>query len=186
MPASPSTDNYWIGKGYAKFMLDGTSEYVHLGNAPEIEYTPNIDFLDHFSSMVGVRSKDKRVAREQGATVRVVLEEMTQDNLGLLLMGPVTDPVAPATYSTIGIMSFSEIKGALRLVGQGDEGPRVQWEFPLVSLTPSGSINIISEEWGNFEISFEVLRDPTLGFGMALVGIDTEVDPAALGMARAA
>jgi hypothetical protein len=172
---SPDTDNYWIGKGYAEFQLKGGSTYVHLGNAPEIEWTTNLDVLDHFSSMAGVRLKDKKVVREKSATIRIVLEEMSKDNLGMALMGSVVDPVAPATYSTIDILSLSEIAGSLRIVGQGDIGPRIQWELPNVSATPSGSFNIISEEWGSFEITFDVLVDDTGSFGTVLHDIDTPV-----------
>lgn len=178
---SPNVDNYFIGKGYVKFEPDGTTGFVHLGNAPEVEWTPNIDILDHFSSMVGVRSKDRKVVREKSATLRVVLEELTPDNLGLALMGAVTDAVAPATSPTIDIFSLSEIKGRLRFVGQNDVGPRVQYDFPNVSITPSGSINLISEEYGQLEITADVLVDPLTGkFGMATFDITDEIEDGAL------
>jgi len=174
---SPNVDNYWIGKGIVKFQPSGTSSFVHLGNAPEVEYTPGIDVLDHFSSMVGVRSKDRKVVREKSATIRVVLEEMTPDNLGLAFMGGVTDPTAPATEPyTIDIFSLSEITGSLRFIGQNDIGPKIQVDFPNVSIVPTGSINLISEEWASVEITADVLVDNTTGkFGTALWGIDTEV-----------
>ena len=176
---SPNVDNYFIGKGIVKFQPDGATGYVHLGNAPEVEWSPNLDILDHFSSMAGVRSKDRKVIREKSATVRVVLEELTPDNLGLALMGTVTDPVAPATTSTIDIFSLSEIKGSLRFIGNNDVGPKVQYDWPNVSITPSGSINLISEEWGSLEITADVLADSTTGkFGTATYDITAEVEPA--------
>lgn len=174
---SPNADNYFIGKGYIEFMAEGDTTYTHLGNCPEIEYTPTVDTLDHFSSMTGIRSKDKKVVREKSATVRVVMEELTPYNLGLAVMGEVTTGVLPLP-STIDIFSLSEIKGALRFVGQNDVGARMQADFPNVSITPSSSINLISEEWGNMEITAEVLYDATLGsFGTITWGITTEVDP---------
>lgn len=175
---SPNADNYFIGKGVVKFQLEGQTGYVHLGNCPEVEYTPALDMLDHFSSMVGVRSKDRKVVREKSATVRVVMEELTPDNLGMALMGEVTDPTAPATepYS-IDIFSLSEIKGSLRFIGQNDIGPRVQYDWPNVSITPTSSINLISDEWATMEITADVLIDNTTGkFGTALWGISDEVD----------
>jgi hypothetical protein len=48
---SPNVDNYWIGKGIIKFQPEGQTGFVHLGNAPEVEYTPAVDVLDHFSSI---------------------------------------------------------------------------------------------------------------------------------------
>jgi hypothetical protein len=175
---SPNVDNYWIGKGIIKFQPEGQTGFVHLGNAPEVEYTPAVDVLDHFSSMAGVRSKDRKVVREKSANIRIVLEEMTPDNLGLAFMGGVTDPTAPATEPfTIDIFSLSEINGALRFIGQNDIGPRVQIDLPNVSIVPTSSINLISEEWGSIEITAEVLIDGTTGkFGTALWGITAEVD----------
>jgi hypothetical protein len=174
---APNVDNYWIGKGIVKFQIEGGPDFVHLGNAPEVEYTPALDVLDHFSSMVGVRSKDRKVVREKSATIRIVLEEMTPDNLGMAFMGGVTDPTAPATEPyTIDIFSLSEIKGALRFIGQNDIGPRMQVDLPNVSIIPTGSINLISEEWASVEITADVLVDNTTGkFGTVLWGITTEV-----------
>jgi len=174
---SPNVDNYWIGKGIIKFQPDGSTGYVALGNAPEVEYTPAVDVLDHFSSMAGVRSKDRKVVREKSANIRIVLEEMTPDNLGLAFMGTVTDPTAPATEPyTIDIFSLSEIKGALRYVGQNDIGPRIQVDLPNVSIIPTSSINLISEEWASMEITAEVLIDGTTGkFGTVTWGITDEV-----------
>jgi hypothetical protein len=174
---SPNVDNYWIGKGIIKFQPDGSTGYVSLGNAPEVEYSPSVDVLDHFSSMAGVRSKDRKVVREKSANIRIVLEEMTPDNLGMAFMGTVTDPVVPATDPyTIDIFSLPEIKGALRYIGQNDIGPRIQVDLPNVSIIPTSSINLISEEWGRMEITAEVLIDGTTGsFGTVLWGITDEV-----------
>jgi len=174
---SPNVDNYFIGKGVVKFKPDGETEYVHLGNAPEVEWSPALDILDHFSSMQGIRAKDRKVVREKSATVRVVMEELTPQNLALALMGGLTSPTAPATEPyTIDIYSLTEIKGALRFVGQNDIGPRVQYDWPLVSITPTGSINLISDEWASMEITADVLIDVTTGkFGTATWGITDEV-----------
>jgi hypothetical protein len=174
---APDINNYFIAKGYVKFSPDGGATWTHLGNAPEVEWSPNLDMLDHFSAMAGVRSKDRKVIREKSATVRIVLEESNPFNLGLALMGDVTAGVAPAP-STIDIFSLAEITGALLFVGQNDVGPRTQYYWPNVSITPSGSINLISEEWASMEITAEVLVDPTTGsFGTATWDITDEVTP---------
>ena len=175
---SPNVDNYFVGKGIVKFMVEGGTDYVDLGNCPEVEYTANIDKLDHFSSMAGLRIKDRSIIREASATLRIVMEELTPHNLALMLMGEVTDPVAPATETTISIFTLSEIKGALRFVGQNSVGAKVQWDWPNISFTPSGSINLITEEWGSMEITAEVLADATGVFGTAIWGITDEIDTA--------
>lgn len=183
---APDINNYFVGKGYIKFLAEGGTDYVHLGNAPEVEWTPNLDPLDHFSAMAGVRVKDRKIIREKSATLRVVLEELNPFNLGMVLLGDVTDPVAPATTTTIDIMSLSEIKGSMRFVGANDVGPRIQYDWPNVSITPSGSINLISDEWGQMEITAEVLGDATTGsFGTATWDITDEIDTAGAALATA-
>ena len=177
---SPNVDNYFIAKGVVKFELAGQTGYVDLGNCPEVEFTPTLDKLDHFSSMAGVRVKDRSVIREKSATIRIVMEELTPDNLGLALMGAVTDVTGPPIGATVDIFSLSEIRGALRFIGQNDIGPRVQYDWPNVSIIPSSSINLISEEWASMEITADVLADPTTGkFGTAQWGITDEVDTGA-------
>jgi hypothetical protein len=173
---APDINNYFIAKGYVKFSADGGTVWTHLGNAPEVEWTPNLDMLDHFNAMAGVRSKDRRVIREKSATVRIVLEESNPFNLGLALMGDVTTGTPPAP-TTIDIFSLAEITGALLFVGQNDVGPRTQYYWPNISITPSSSINLISEEWASMEITAEVLIDATGSFGTATWDITDEVTP---------
>lgn len=175
---SPNVDNYFIGKGIVKFAVAGGTTYVDLGNCPEVEWTPTVDKLDHFSSRTGIRVKDLSVVREKSATVRVVMEELTPHNLGIALMGEVTTGTPPAPTS-IDIFSLSEIRGALRFIGQNDVGAKVQYDWPNVSIIPTSSINLISEEWGSMEITADVLADPTTGkFGTAQWGITDEIDTA--------
>lgn len=183
---SPNVDNYFIGKGIVKFAVDGGTTYVDLGNCSEVEWTPTVDKLDHFSSRTGIRVKDLSVVREKSATVRVVMEELTPHNLGIALMGEVTTGTPPAPTS-IDIFSLSEIRGALRFIGQNDVGAKVQYDWPNVSIIPTNSINLISEEWGSMEITADVLADPTTGkFGTAQWGITDEVDTTPLELPRAA
>lgn len=174
---SPNVDNYWIGKGIVKFQPDGATGYVDLGNCPEVEWSPTVDKLDHFSSRAGIRVKDLSVVREKSGTVRVVMEELTPDNLGLALMGTVTDVAGPPATATIDIFSLAEIRGALRVISTNDIGARVQYDWPNVSIVPSSSINLISDEWATMEITADVLADSTTGsFGTAQWGITDEVD----------
>lgn len=154
MPASPNTLNYFIGKGIIKFTPTGGVQR-DLGNAPEIEITPTIEKLDHFSSRSGVKKKDRSVTTEKGATIRVVLDEVTAENLALQLMGE----VATSTDGTksFRIMSGSEATGRIDFTGTNDVGNTVDIELPSVSFGPSGSFSPISDEWGSIEITGEVL-----------------------------
>lgn len=219
---SPNADNYYIGKGIVWWKAEGDTDYRQLGNVPEFEYTPSVEKLDHFSSQAGVKVKDRTVVTQKSATVRIVMEEWTQDNLALFLLGATADAVtlnttgdthssttldniaslaglakgatayvagegipdgasftvpasgASATLSkaatatasdvaltitqpaTIDIFANSDARGALRFEGTNDVGPRVTLEFPSVSFTPSSSINPITDEWGQIEVTGDV------------------------------
>lgn len=169
---SPNVDNYFIGKGIVKFKKTGDVDYRDLGNCPEVEFTPSIETKDHFSSRSGTQTKDRKVVMQKSATLRIVMEEMTPDNLALILMGDVT-PSSPEFV--IDILSLSEITGAARFVGQNDIGARVQYDWPNVSITPSGSLNLIGDDWGSMEITADVLADVNGSFGQALWNITDEV-----------
>lgn len=155
MPTSPNVLNYFIGKGNLYFTPAGGEER-HLGNAPEVEITPEIERLDHFSSMTGIRSKDRSVILEKSMTIRMVLEEMTVENVRLMLLG------GTATLNSAGNAEFemfteNAITGALRFAGSNSVGNQVNITMPSVSFTPSGSLSLISDEWGNLEVTAEIL-----------------------------
>ena len=69
MPVSPSTDNYYVGKGKISFKAVGETTFRDLGNVSSLETTPNITTLEHFSSREGVKKKDKEVVTEKKMTV---------------------------------------------------------------------------------------------------------------------
>lgn len=170
MPAvSPSTLNYSVLKGICKFLPTGGSTWIDMGNAPEVELTPEIDKLDHFSSRAGVRSKDRSVVREKTLNLRIVLDEITPQGLQWALLGGdlVNDSDANQSFP---IYENSEITGAFSFTGTNTVGSRVHLDLPSVSILPSGSIPFISEEWAQFELTMEVLfSEANNDFGTCLV-----------------
>lgn len=156
MPAAPSINNYYIGKGVLFWTPEGGTQR-DLGNVPEFEFTPEVERLNHFSSRQGVRAKDRSVIVERSASVRLVMEEWSLLNLAMALMGD-----TPVTNATTGITSFnllarSEVRGALRFEGANAVGPQITIALPSVSFTPSSSINPITDEWGGLEVNGEVM-----------------------------
>lgn len=167
---SPNVLLYSVLKGTVSFTPTAGSPR-DLGNAPEFELTPTVDKLDHFSSRAGTRKKDRSVVREQTLTARIVLDEWTADNLKIALMGGDLTTGTDGTKS-FGIFAVSEITGALTFTGTNDVGSKVSLDLPSVSFTPSGSLNLISDEWGQMEISAEVLFDEEAGdFGTCTVEV---------------
>lgn len=163
---SPNVENYYIGKGKVFIKLSTDADWVDIGNVPEFEYTPNLDKLDHFSSRAGVRSKDKSVVREKAATIRMVMEEWTARNLSMALMGAVDD--SQPTAVTIDILSLNSITAAIKFEGANEVGPKWNFEFPNVEFTPTSSLNPISDEWGQIEVTGDILfDDATQSWGTA-------------------
>ena len=89
--AAPNTLNYMVGKGKVYFdRLDSnnlpTGE-MDLGNDPTFSNTPVIEELDHYSSMSGVKTKDKSAIISNDISLKFTLDEINVDNLVLALMG---------------------------------------------------------------------------------------------------
>ena len=155
MPAAPSIDNYYIGKGTVHWTPEGGVER-DLGNVPEFEFSPEIEKLDHYSSRQGVRSKDRSVTVEKSATLRLVMEEWSLDNLVMALMGSAPEANIDGNQE-FNLLAVDEVRGQIRFEGANSVGPQVTITLPLVAFTPSSSINPISDEWGSLEISGDVL-----------------------------
>jgi len=158
MPVSllaPDTDNYQVGKGIVSFKPEGATEFVDLGNVAELEYTPDIQKLDHFSSRTGVKTKDRSIVQTRSGELRVLMEELTAHNMAMLLLG-IVDPAAVGGTS-IDIFAVDSVKGEIKFVATNDVGPRWDLNFFNVEFVPSGSFNPISDEWNQIEITGQVL-----------------------------
>lgn len=166
--AAPNPENYVVGKGRVYFQPAGApgdiDDYA-VGNVTEWELTPNIETLPHFSSMAGVRTKDKEIVLERGYAARMVMEEWTPANMRMMLAGN-PDVSNPANV-TIQIGSESNVTGRLKFVGTNDVGPKWSFDLPTVQFNPTGSLNPISDEWGGMEVTGEVLADEFGIFGTA-------------------
>jgi hypothetical protein len=171
MPVSliaPDADNYQVGKGIVSFKPDGAADYIDLGNVAELEYTPNIEKLDHYSSRAGTRTKDKSIVQTRSGSLRILMEELTAQNLSMLLMGTIDD--AAVGGPTIHIMAQDSIRGEVKFVATNDVGPRWDLQFHNVEFSPSGSFNPISDEWNQIEVTGEVLL-ATSGANIGKIGL---------------
>jgi hypothetical protein len=94
---SPLTSQYYVGKGIVSIALSGASMWTDLGNVPVFEFTPNITVLTHYSSRLGIRSKDLEVIHEKQASLNIHMDEWSYNNLMIAFMGVtgVAPPVGP-------------------------------------------------------------------------------------------
>jgi hypothetical protein len=155
---SPNTGNYVVGKGIVTFKKAGEVDFRHLGNVPSLEFTPSLETLAHFSSMEGVRSKDLEIVLEKTGELVLTLEEWTAENLGLALLGDVN--LSALGGPEVDIFSANAISGELKFTATNEVGPKVDLHFFNVSFIPSGSLNPISDEFGQLEITAQVLVAP--------------------------
>jgi len=163
MAVSPSTDNYYVGKGKISFKAVDEMTFRDLGNVSSLETTPNLTTLEHFSSREGVKKKDKEVVTEKKMTVTMVMDEWTADNLAMALLGDV-DTDADGN-KVIDIFSRNSFEGELKYEGTNEIGPQMDITLFRVVFKPGKSLNPISDEWGNIEIEGEVLANELGKFG---------------------
>jgi hypothetical protein len=88
---SPNTLNYMVGKGkvyFDEFDANGnqTGE-LDLGNDPSFNNNPTTETLDHYSSMEGVKLKDKSANISTDVNITFTLDEINIDNLNIALFG---------------------------------------------------------------------------------------------------
>lgn len=166
---SPNIGNYYIGKGIVSIKLLGESVFTDCGNVPLFEFMAKVTQLDHFSSRTGVRVKDFTAVIELAGTLNMQLEEMTARNVGLALLGLPAGGPSP-TPDVINIFASPVIYGSVKFVGTNDIGPIYTVNFPLVKLSPSKALSLISNSWGVIDLDGDVLYDQLTGtFGTATV-----------------
>jgi hypothetical protein len=163
MPVSPSTDNYYVGKGKLSFKAVGEVAFRDIGDVSSLETTPNLTTLEHFSSREGVKKKDKEVVTEKKMTVAMVMDEWTADNLAMALLGDVSTDVDG--NKVIDIFSRNTFEGELKYEGTNEIGPQMDIDLFRVVFKPGKSFNPTSDEWGNIEIEGEALADALGKFG---------------------
>jgi hypothetical protein len=161
MPASPSTENYSLGRGILKIgEWTGATppsypgDYVDVGNCPSFEVTVTEEKLDHFSSRAGLRTKDKSVILETGYSVKFKLDEISVQNMKMFLK---------ATLQGGNVLLANTVldkEFALAFQSDNPVGPNEMWQFWRMYLSPDGNFALIGEkEWQTLGFSGEGLSD---------------------------
>ena len=151
-----STSNYAIGKGkleIAEFISGAPGTYKDVGNCPKFEMEPVVERLPHYSSITGFRTKDKNPIIQTEYTVAFDLDEMAATNMARYMMGTLTEGMQ--VYG----LQDTDKEFALRFTSDNPAGPNQVWDLWKVTLTPSGPIQLIGEEWMLMSYSGEGLAD---------------------------
>lgn len=157
--ASPNVDNLQVGKGIVSFKKTGAAGFRDLGNVTDLIITPEVSTLEHFSSREGTKKKDLIIVIEQKAACKITMEEITADNLALMVYGNVDE--AAVGGPEVEIFANSSITGELKFVGTNDVGPQITVNLFYVSFTPSGDLSMISTEFNKMEVVADVLVAPS-------------------------
>ncbi len=87
--ATNIADNVLVPHGVGCFFeLNTTGDFLDLGDlGDEVNLTPLVEFLEHFSNRKGPRAVAKRILTSRGLTLEIVLNEVNGDNLRYVLYG---------------------------------------------------------------------------------------------------
>lgn len=138
---SPDVSNLAVGKGFILFKPEHQSDFFHLGNVPTFTFTPKVIILDHYSAMQGTLLKDLSIVTEKSGEVKMDLEELTAQNIALLVMGDVG--ADGSGNPQVQIFSRSSLIGELQFYATNEVGPRWNVDLLSVNLTPSGAFDPI-------------------------------------------
>jgi hypothetical protein len=104
----PSASRYSLGRGVLWWSeLDASDDpdgdgWVHLGNAPAFSTSLTRNFLDHFTSLSGLRDRDARIVIESLFDLRFQLDELTEMVAALFFSAD------PESYTNAAIAGFAE------------------------------------------------------------------------------
>lgn len=166
--ATAGTTGLTAPTGTGTGITDGTAtiDYVarkDLGNAPKIEFTAEYDTIDHYSSMMGVKTRDLRVITNIRGGLNVTLDEITPDNLSLGLAGSL--PTGTAGSQSFDILVGTTRTGILIFEGTNEVGPKYRHLWSNASFTPSKTTGVISDEFVTLELEAFVNKDGGGKFG---------------------
>jgi hypothetical protein len=92
---SPAVQNYYRGSGHLTFEreLNGESHAAprHMGNLAGFDFTPQVEFEEHEQTMSGARTVDFSYPTTIGGELRIIFEELTGENLALILLSDVEE-----------------------------------------------------------------------------------------------
>ena len=158
MAQTSSPENYSLGRGRLYFnrklasgLYDGERD---LGNAPDFSVNVQVDWLEHFSSRSGLKSKDKRIAQQITPEFSFMLDEIVAENLSMTFLAEIKDRVQAAVASQM----VTVVAKKSRFVELGK-----RYVVPIGTVTTL----VLSANTGNFTVG-EIINN-TDGVGSATV-----------------
>ncbi len=131
--------NYQISQGIVSIQIDGVDlDWRDIGNAPLFEFEGKVGQKEHWSSRTGVRSLDLVAPVEKTGMVDIEFDEMTQENLNVMLYGVLDG-------STINILQAGQMTGKVKCTQTNTVGPKKVIVLPKVAFFPNGKLSFIGK-----------------------------------------
>ncbi|MEG2568656.1 MAG: hypothetical protein RSA84_20865, partial [Acinetobacter sp.] len=94
----------------AKMINGQPAALLSIGNTPELQLQITSESTDHYESKTGLRAKDAVLRKQTGVSVNGTLEEVTKENLAMVLSGKNFEiPEATVTETPIGAVKAGEM-----------------------------------------------------------------------------
>lgn len=136
MATAPSVDNYALITGTVEVAPINTNDWRWVGNCPEVEWSPELDILEHKNVQGGSITTDLTVVREKKGTLRIQTDELSEENMALAMNGELNSD------GSIEILGSSLTSLRVRVTNQNDIGPKYVYLFNRIDFRPSGSVNL--------------------------------------------
>lgn len=155
MAFPPSTNNYAIGKGKLYIADFSTSpNWKPMGNCPSIEIEPQVERLEHFSSMSGLKNRDKYPVVQAKYTVNFDADEICAENLTVFLQGSLSGSGLYGLQNT-------DKEYSLKFVSDNPIGQNSTWTFHRCVIANNGAMSLIGDDWMTMSFTAEGLADPS-------------------------
>ena len=94
----------------AKMVNGQPAALLSIGNTPELQLKITSDSTDHFESKTGMRAKDAVLRKQTGVSVSGTLEEVTKENLAMVLSGKTFEiPAGTIAETALGAVKIGEM-----------------------------------------------------------------------------
>ena len=119
MPIAPSTDNYTTGAMPQLFFQRTGGTEFDLGCISAASIEPLLEFLDHFCSQGGSRTKDKSIVIEKGLQITFNWDEVNIQNMRSFLFGDAETSIGAGSDSTTDEEHIIPSEGLVKLTNNG-------------------------------------------------------------------
>ena len=174
------SDNYTIGGAKIYFAASVGAQNClstefqtsanNLGNIVSAEITPDVTYVEHFTSSNGKRIKDKEVAVTSMINVSFVFDEMNQGNLQRFLLG------SSISASKFAVFGSQIAEGSAQIVIETEIGQDFLYRIPKCTLRPDGGLGLDPESWHEAPMTLSVLEYISGDYTNASPTIQTSVN----------